>query len=215
MRPRVNPAAGPIDQRSKNSRIYEVSAMSRAKCSLLIAFATVPLIAFSSSGASAFGRGGFGFHPGFGGYGAVPYGYGYGAPGPAYVAAPDAYGPPHGAKNKEKSKNKEVKLHQHHGWHSAAIERRSSPPAVFRAASAPAATPAPPAAACLTKEYLTDRSVVFKDTCTKESASASGPVSATAGSAAAPTRPTPRATQSIRLEPVTAQDDMAQQMDGP
>jgi hypothetical protein len=187
--------------------------MSRTKCNLLIAFATVvPLVALSSSGASAFGHGGFGFHPGFGGYGGPPYG-GY-APGPAYVVAPGVYEPWHGAKNKEKGKNKEVKLHPHHSWHSAAAIERIKPPVVFHAASAPAAIVAPPAAACLTKEYLTDRSVVFKDTCTKESASASGS-SAPEAAAVAPTRPTFRTTQSIQLEPVTAQDDLPQQMDGP
>jgi hypothetical protein len=208
----VNRTTGPIDQSSENHRQkYEVSVMSRAKCNLLIAFATVvPLVALSSSGASAFGHGGFGFHPGFGGYGALPYD-GYGAPGPAYVAAPSVYEPWHAAKTKEKSKNKEVKLHQHHSWHAAAaVERSFRPPAVFHAASAPAATAAPLAGACLTKEYLTDRSVVFKDNCTKETASASGPPPAAASSP-----PTLRATQSIRLEPVTLQDDLPQQMDGP
>ena len=93
--------------------------MSRAKCNLLIACATVlPLVALTSSAASAFGRGGFGFHPGFGGYGVLPYG-GYGAPAPAYVVAPSVYDPGHAAKNREKNKNKEVKLHQHHNWHGA------------------------------------------------------------------------------------------------
>lgn len=187
--------------------------MSRTKCNLLAALATVPLVALSSSGAFAFGHGGFGFHPGFGGYGVLPYG-GYGAPGPAYVAVPNVYDPWHPAKAKEKGKSKEVKFHQHRAWHGAAAADRSfKPPAVYHAASAPAAPAAPPAAACLTKEYLTDRSVVFKDNCTKESASASS--DAAPAPAAAPSPRTPGATQSIRIEPVTTLDDLPQQMDGP
>ena len=63
---------------------------------------------------------------------------------------------------------------------------------------------------CLTKEYLPDRSVVFKDSCTKESAS-------TARSAPVMNdfSPPPKVSQSIRLEPLMANDDVPQQMDGP
>jgi hypothetical protein len=63
---------------------------------------------------------------------------------------------------------------------------------------------------CLTKEYLADRSVVFKDTCTKESASA-----ARSAPAMNDFSPPPKVSQSIRLEPLMAIDDVPQQMDGP
>ena len=81
----------------------------------------------------------------------------------------------------------------------------------------PAATPVTPAPDAreadlrkrLTKEYLPDRSVVFKDTCTQESASV--PRSTPAVTDTSP----PRVSQSIQLEPIMAQDDLPQQMDGP
>ena len=104
--------------------------------------------------------------------------------------------------------------HRHHNSHGA----ESSPKArvVTRAMKPmPAVMPAPDAGEadlrkCLTKEYLPDRSVVFKDNCTKESASTSrsAPVM---DDFSAP----PKVSQSIRLEPLMANDDVPQQMDGP
>ena len=167
----------------------------------LFAFAAIiPLgtLALSPSSAFAGGHGGFGGH-GFGGHG---FGLGFGlASGPAYVEPAPTY-----AFVSER--------HRHHNSHGA----ESSPKArvVTRAMKpTPAVMPTPDAGEadlrkCLTKEYLPDRSVVFKDSCTKESAS-------TARSAPAMNdfSPPPKVSQSIRLEPLMANDDVPQQMDGP
>jgi hypothetical protein len=198
--------------------------MSRPTRKTLIAFATIVplgLLTLAPSSAFAWGRGGFGI--GFG-LGALA-GSALSQPQPTYVERPRVYVAPapvyvesdrHHHKNsktadvKESKESKERKVSR--------VSKVSKEPVVTRAMPPPpAATPVAPAPdareadlrKCLTKEYLPDHSVVFKDTCTQESA-------ATIKSTPAITDTSPpRVSQSIQLEPLMAQDEVPHQMDGP
>ena len=197
--------------------------MSHAVRNLRLVFAGLAsLCALAPSSASA--RFGLGF--GFGGYpGAMmapaP------APAPAYVANPGNGGVAHSGRTHHASKNKdadrpiarEAKVQRHRGWHDTTVADRT-PDAPVPSSSVPARVPvttvtsgAGPGFAdfskCLTKEYRADRSIVFKDNCTQESAS-----TPPATPIVAPTY-APASTSSIRLEPLRIQDDLPQQMDGP
>jgi hypothetical protein len=61
---------------------------------------------------------------------------------------------------------------------------------------------------CLSKEYRPDRSIVFHDNCTHESASVPAPN-------AAPESRSSNPKPSVVVEPAIVQDDAPQQIDGP
>jgi hypothetical protein len=189
--------------------------MSRPTSKTLIAVATIiplSLLTLAPSSALAWGRGGFGIGFGLGalaGSGALS--------GPAYVQQPRVLVAPAPAPVRVV----EPERHRHHERTAdvkpskASKASKERAPVVTRAMTPPPpVTPAPDAREadlrkCLTKEYLPDRSVVFKDTCTQESASV--PRSTPAVTDTSP----PKVSQSIQLEPIMAQDDLPQQMDGP
>jgi hypothetical protein len=190
--------------------------MSRPTSKTLIAVATlVPLslLTLAPSSALAWGRGGFGIGLGMG----VLAGSALSRP--AYVEQPrvlvapapvQVVDPAHRRHHERTADEKSSKTSKPTKVSRAPVVTRTmSPPPV-----ATTVTPAPDAREadlrkCLTKEYLPDRSVVFKDTCTQESASVPRSTPAVAN-----TSP-PKVSQSIQLEAVTLQDDLPQQMDGP
>lgn len=181
--------------------------MSRGSLKSLTAFAMLmPLSVFAPSDASAFGHGGFG---GIGfGFGAAQYGGvpsagpydGYGGGGVWYIERPHRHASAHGSKNRD-AKDNEAKPHR--GWRNVtAREKEPAPPRAASSAPPSTAGTAPPAAPCLSKEYRADHSVVFKDTCTNESAAATAPPPATTPPPAAAALAPPR--QSIEIEPLPA-----------
>jgi hypothetical protein len=225
----------------------EVSIMSRTTRNMLLAFASLAsLCALAPAGASAhFGGGGFGH------FGGGPYIVGP-DPAPAPVYAPNPpyagnggvahFGRPrsqHASKNKDsdKARDQEAKVQRHRGWHNTDVaDKTPAAPVALPASSAALQSPATTGAAlsagpgiaitkCLTKEYRADRSVIFKDNCTQESASTSpmtplgvpavAPAPTTAAASAPMAAPAPTVGESVRLAPLTFHDDLPQQMDGP
>ena len=189
--------------------------MSRQTSKTLIAVATIiplSLLTLAPSSALAWGRGGFGIGLGLG----VLAGSALSRP--AYVEQPRVLVAPAPVRVVEPER------HRHHERTADVKPSKASKASKERAPVVTRAMPPPPAATpvapapdareadlrkCLTKEYLPDRSVVFKDTCTQESASV--PRSTPAVTDTSP----PKVSQSIQLEPIMAQDDLPQQMDGP
>jgi hypothetical protein len=189
--------------------------MSRPTSKTLIAVATIvplSLLTLAPSSAFAWGRGGFGIGLGLG----VLAGSALSRP--AYVEQPRVYVAPapvyvESNRHHHNSRTADVKESK-----ASKVSKASKAPVVTRAmVPPPAATPVTPTPdareadlrKCLVKEYLPDRSVVFRDTCTQESAST--PRSTPAVTDTSP----PKVSQSIQLEPIMAQDDLPQQMDGP
>jgi hypothetical protein len=170
--------------------------MSHAAGRTLIALTTVVAlgtVALAPSSASARGRGGFGFGFGVGAIVAASAPV-YVQPQPRVVVAPTV--------TSERRRHKEARHEPQTPKH----------PVVTRTIAKPTETEDTVAhdadqRKCLTKEYMADRSVVFKDTCTQEQASVPR---------SAPAAPqSPQVSTSVVLEPAGANDDMPQQMDGP
>jgi hypothetical protein len=173
--------------------------MSHAGGRTLIAFATLVslgAVALAPSSASARGRGGFGFGFGLGAIAAASAASApvYVQPEPRVVVAPTV--------TSERRRHKEARHEPQTPKH----------PVVTRTIAKPTETADTVAhdadqRKCLTKEYMPDRSVVFKDTCTQEQASVPRSTPAAPQS--------PQVSKSVVLEPAGANDDLPQQMDGP
>jgi hypothetical protein len=172
--------------------------MSHAAGRTLIAFATLVslgTVALAPSSASAWGRGGFGIGFGLGGLAA--------ASAPVYVQQPRVVvAPAPEYVTSERRRHKEAR-HEPQAPKHPIVTRTIAKPTEAKDTDTHDANQGK----CLTKEYMPDRSVVFKDTCTQEQASVarSGPAAPQA----------PQASKSVVLEPAGANDDMPQQMDGP
>jgi hypothetical protein len=180
--------------------------MSRPTWKTLIASACIlsfATLALTPSSALAWGRG-FGIGLGIG----AIAGMAVAPPAPVYVERRPVVVAPAPVRSKTAESEKQSEKHHHKATHTADKEP------VTRTMRQPSPPPQPPVATntkptndadlrkCLVKEYLPDKSVVFKDTCTQEQASTAKPTTTA--------NDTPKMTQSIQLEPAVAQE-----MDGP
>jgi hypothetical protein len=173
-----------------------------------IALVSLATAALTPSSALAWGRG-FGIGFGIGALAGVAAAS-QPAPAPVYVERPRVAPAP---ATRSVASDKQSEKHHHKATHTAAakepVTRTMTPP------PPPVATNTKPAndprdadlRKCLVKEYQPDNGVVFKDTCTQESASTVKPMPVM--------NDPPRVTQSIQLEPPSMAQDAPQQMDGP
>jgi hypothetical protein len=153
---------------------HEVSTMSHSTTKLPLAIATIVtlgVLALAPTGASAMGFGGHMMMHGGGGGG----GHGFGGGGHFVMLHGGAGGvhPPHPGPHPNPGPHPgphpHPHWHPHWGWgvgyYGGATAVYSTP-----TYSTPTYTVRTNTCTCLTKEYLPDNSVLFKDVCTKESA---------------------------------------------
>jgi hypothetical protein len=188
--------------------------MSRQTSKTLIAAVTIvsfATLALAPSSALAWGRG-FGIGFGIGAL-AGAAAASQPAPAPVYVERPRAVAPAQATRStKADTSDKRSEKHHHKETHTAAakepVTRTMTPPPPVATNTKPANDPRDAdLRKCLVKEYQPDNSVIFKDTCTQESASTAKPMPVMNNP--------PRVTQSIQLEPPSMAQDAPQQMDGP